>query len=80
MCQPNVEYQRINPTTQALLTSTCTDNCDNATDIIIQWSVYRGFQTGYPNNDMKWILLANMSAFDNIMFYGEIKTKIDFSF
>ncbi|CAF3507643.1 unnamed protein product [Rotaria sordida] len=70
MCLPNVEYQRINPTTQALLTSSCIDNCDNITDIIIQWSVYRGFTTGYPNNDIRWILYTNMSAYDDILFYG----------
>jgi hypothetical protein len=75
MCSPNVEYQRINPTTQALVTSYCVQTCDNATDIDIQWSVYRGFQTNYPNNDIKWILFLNMSAYDNILFYGMIQKQ-----
>ncbi|CAF4570593.1 unnamed protein product [Rotaria sp. Silwood1] len=70
MCTANVEYQRINPTTQALLTSYCIDNCDNITDIVIQWNVYHGFTTGYPNNDMQWILYTNMSAYDGSLFYG----------
>jgi len=69
MCLPNVEYQRINPTTQALVTSSCV-TCENVTSTVIQWNVYSGFQTGYPNNDMKWILYANMSNYDNILFYG----------
>ncbi|UJR27333.1 hypothetical protein I4U23_008626 [Adineta vaga] len=44
MCLPNAEYQRINPTTQALMT--------------------------YPNTDIKWISLPNMSLYDNTLFYG----------
>jgi hypothetical protein len=71
MCSPNVEYQRINPTTQALVTSTCVQTCENATDIVIQWNVYRGFQTGYPNNDIQWILFTNMDAYENILFFGK---------
>lgn len=71
MCLPNVEYQRINPTTQALVTSTCVQTCENATDIVIQWNVYRGFQTGYPNNDVQWILYSNMNAYENILFFGK---------
>ncbi|CAF4157649.1 unnamed protein product [Rotaria sp. Silwood2] len=70
MCLPNVEYQRINPTTQALLTSYCIDRCENLTDIVIQWSIYRGFTTNYPNNDIQWILYTNMSAYDDSLFYG----------
>lgn len=71
MCSPNVEYQRINPNTQALLTSHCLQTCDDASQIVIQWTVYRGFQTGYPNNDIVWILYTNMSAGDNLLFFGQ---------
>lgn len=70
MCSPDLEYQRINPTTQAALKSDCLQ-CGDATEMIIEWSVYRGFQSGYPNNDIQWILLNNMSAFDDILFYGK---------
>lgn len=75
MCSPNLEYQRINPTTQALLTSNCLQGCDNASEVQIQWSVFQGFRPGYPNNDIQWILLSNMSDFDNILFFG--KSYID---
>ena len=76
MCLPDVEYQRINPTSQALVTSYCVQTCENATNIIIQWNVYRGFESGYPNNDIQWILFTNMDAYENILFYG--KNKNDF--
>jgi hypothetical protein len=79
MCLPDVEYQRINPTTQALVTSDCLQTCDSATDIVIQWNVYRGFQTGYLNNDVKWVLYSNMSAYENSMFYGKNKSFLFFS-
>lgn len=70
MCTPNVEYQRINPTTQALVTSRCAQSCENATNVVIQWSIYRGFQTGYPNNDIQWSLFSNMDSYDNTLFFG----------
>lgn len=79
MCSPNAEYQRINPTTQALVTSSCDQACENATNIVIQWNVYRGFQPGYPNSDIQWILYPNMDAADNILFFG-ITEKNDFLF
>lgn len=75
MCSPNAAYQRINPTTQATVTSEC-ETCANATDVIIQWNVYRGFKTGFPNNDIQWILYPNMDSFENILFFG--KGKIGF--
>ena len=74
MCSPNVEYQRINPTTQALLKSHCLQSCDDASEIVVQWTVYRGFQTGYPNNDVVWILYTNMSAGDDLLFFGKRET------
>ena len=70
MCLPNAEYQRINPTTQALMTSSCV-TCDNVTETVIQWNVYFGFQTSYPNSDIKWITYPNMSLYDNSLFYGK---------
>lgn len=75
MCLPNVEYQRINPTTQALLTSYCSQTCQNATSIVIQWNVYSGFNTGFPNNDILWVSYPNMSAYDNSLFYGSVQNK-----
>lgn len=75
MCSPNVEYQRINPTTQALLTSSCIENCDSARDTSIRWSIYQGFQTDYPNADIKWILYTQMDTYENSLFFGKEKTK-----
>ena len=69
MCSVGAEYQQIVPSTQVQLTSTCLDMCDSATSVVIQWTAYRGFQTGYPNNDVKWILYSNMSGQDNALFY-----------
>ncbi|CAM2704890.1 unnamed protein product [Rotaria socialis] len=77
MCIPDGEYQLINPTTQALVTSACVSGCENMTNADIQWSVYYGLQTGYPNNDVQWILFTNMSSFDNIFFYG--RTRVNFT-
>lgn len=70
MCSPNAQYQRINPTTQAAVTSRC-ETCANATNIDIQWGIYRGFQPGFPNNDIQWILFPGMDAFDNDLFFGK---------
>ncbi len=70
MCLPNVQYQRINPTTQAVVTSECL-TCENAVNTVIEWNVYSGFQSGYPNNDIQWILYPNMDAYENILFYGK---------
>jgi hypothetical protein len=78
MCLPDAEYQRINPTTQALVTSYCVQSCDNATDIVIEWNVYRGFQPGYPNDDVQWILYPNIDAYNNILFYGTEKKNFFF--
>ena len=71
MCSDNVEYQRINPTTQALLTSHCLQTCDDASNVVIQWNIYRGFQPGYPNKDVQWIPYVNMSGGDNSLFFGK---------
>ncbi|CAF0742236.1 unnamed protein product [Didymodactylos carnosus] len=75
MCEPNVEYQRINPTTQVILTSTCVDGCSIAEDIKISWSVYQGFVTDYPNTDVKWVLYSNMTQYLETWFYGEDSTN-----
>ncbi|CAM4771183.1 unnamed protein product [Rotaria magnacalcarata] len=77
MCVPDAEYQLINPTTQALVTSACVSGCNNVVNTNIQWSIYYGIQTGYPNNDIQWILFTNMSSFDNIFFYG--RTTVNFT-
>ncbi|CAF1178747.1 unnamed protein product [Adineta steineri] len=74
MCLPNAEYQRVNPTSQALVQSSCV-SCANVTNTIIQWSVYSGIQTNYPNGDIKWVLFSNISAYDNIFFYGRTTTN-----
>lgn len=73
MCSPNVEYQRINPTTQAFLTSNCIENCDSLRNISIHWSIYQGFQTNYPNSDIKWILYTQMDTYENSLFFGNEK-------
>ena len=70
MCSPNAQYQRINPTTQAAVTSQC-ETCENATNIEIQWSIYRGFQPGFPNDDIRWILFPGMDAYENDLFFGK---------
>ena len=75
MCSPNVEHQRVNPTTRVILISNCVLNCENAVNTVIQWNVYYGFRTDYQNNDVRWSPYPNTSAYENLLFYGK-KTSL----
>ena len=67
MCSPNLEYQLVNPTTQVALFALCIGNCT----IIhyITWKIYIG-SMNQSSNDTEWILFNQMTAYNNIWFFG----------
>ncbi|CAF3568092.1 unnamed protein product [Rotaria sp. Silwood1] len=66
MCQPNLEYQYLNPTTQVALYSICTGNCTKILSII--WNIYQG--TILSSNIIQWKMLNEINTYENIWFYG----------
>ena len=53
MCDPQMQFQRINPSTQVALFSRCTDNCSDLTSIT--WKIYRGSINSSVDNLTQWI-------------------------
>ena len=53
MCQLNLEFQRINPSTQVALFSRCSGNCSDLHEI--NWKIYRGEINASLNNLTHWI-------------------------
>ena len=49
MCDPRMEFQRLNPSTQVALFALCTENCSDLQEI--NWKIYRG-----SINPTEWIL------------------------
>ena len=67
MCSPNLEYQLVNPTTQVALFALCIGNC--TTIHYITWKIYIG-SMNQSSNDTEWILFNQMTAYNNIWFFG----------
>ncbi|CAF1468493.1 unnamed protein product [Adineta ricciae] len=67
LCQPNVEYQFINPTTQMALFSECLQNCTLIENIT--WNVYYGRKNS-SSNFTEWILFNETAFYQNIWFFG----------
>ena len=53
MCQLNLEFQQINPSTQVALFSRCSGNCSDLLEI--KWKIYRGEINSSLNNFTDWI-------------------------
>ena len=67
MCIPNMEFQRVNPTTQVALFSVCSENCSSIRNIT--WKVYQGSNTSLST--MNWTLFRSMDQYENIWFFGK---------
>lgn len=67
MCAPELEYQRVNPTTQVALFSRCLDDCPSAENIT--WHVYHG-TTNSSSNVTVWTVLNETRAYDDVWLFG----------
>jgi hypothetical protein len=68
MCTLNLEFQRINPTTQVALFSECPGNCSAAL-INITWNIYQGVNGSLAT--IEWTLSSQISQKENIWFFGK---------
>ena len=68
MCDPQLEFQRINPTTQVALFALCPADC--ATLVGIHWQIYRGSSESASNNFTDWILFTRSDLQENQLFFG----------
>jgi hypothetical protein len=68
LCIPNVEFQRVNPTTQVALFSVCENNCmPNAN---IKWHIYYGIMYSAINYT-DWSLFNQTMFHENNWFFGK---------
>jgi len=72
LCSPNVEFQKVNPTTQIALFSFCVNECPQEKKLI--WNIYFG-RINSTQNFTKWILFDQMTNFENIWFFGRNTTN-----
>ena len=70
MCDPQIEFQRINPTTQVALYSLCPNNCSNLLEIT--WKIYRGSINSSLNNVTEWTLFNRTDQQENQWFFGNL--------
>ena len=66
MCIPNLEFQRVNPTTQVALFSECLGNCFSSMNI--SWNIYQGLNGSSATTE--WTLFTQTAQYDNIWFFG----------
>ncbi|CAF0863211.1 unnamed protein product [Brachionus calyciflorus] len=70
-CWPVEDGVKINPSTQLILTSTCTDGCllsNNVTTLEYSYNVYKYWSISPDNNDIeeKWVPFYNTSNLRNV--------------
>ena len=67
LCEPNMEFQRVNPTTQVALASECVGDCTTLRNIT--WNVY--CSTGNSaSNQTTWTLFNQSTAHAKAWFFG----------
>ncbi|UJR18699.1 hypothetical protein I4U23_005606 [Adineta vaga] len=66
-CQPNLEFQLVNPTTQVALFSVCAETCTTIQNIT--WYVYYG-TINSSSNLTKWTLFNQTVSYENRWFFG----------
>jgi hypothetical protein len=69
MCSLNLEYQRINPTTQVALLSDCVDTCKSSIESI-RWNIYQGVNDS-TTNIVRWAEFNHTNSSQDLHFYGE---------
>jgi len=72
LCSPNVEFQKVNPTTQVALFSYCVNECPEEKKLT--WNIYFG-RINSTQNFTEWILFERMTKFENIWFFGRNTTN-----
>ena len=72
LCSPNVEFQKVNPTTQIALFSFCVNECPKEKKLI--WNIYFG-RINSTQNYTKWILFEQMTNFEDVWFFGRNTTN-----
>ena len=74
MCRSADEYQRINPTSQVSLFSSCQEQCSGLMGV--EWNMYQGHPLHLLANQtsasVQWQLLNQTDAFDQIWFFGNV--------
>ena len=68
MCAANMEFQRVNPTTQVALFALCLGTCVNIRNIT--WNIYHGVMNT-STNISQWIRFTQMTTYQNIWFFGK---------
>ena len=68
MCAANMEFQRVNPTTQVALFAICPESCADAQNIT--WHIYRGTMNT-STNISQWIRITEMTSYESIWFFGK---------
>ena len=74
MCSANMEFQRVNPTTQVALFALCLGRCVNIQNIT--WNLYQGVMNT-STNISQWIRYNQMITYQNIWFFGKERFLID---
>ena len=69
MCNPNLEFQLLNPTTQVALYALCQGTCQSI--VSIHWNVYQGMFDA-TSNVSRWILFPSIDLYENQWFFGKI--------
>ncbi|CAF1184610.1 unnamed protein product [Adineta ricciae] len=67
MCQPNLEFQLVNPTTQVALFAVCMGSCLTIQNIT--WNIYHGSMNS-TTNFTRWILFDQTTSYQNNWFFG----------
>ena len=68
MCNPNLEFQLLNPTTQVALYALCQGTCQSI--VSIQWNVYQGMFNA-TSNVSRWVLFPSIDLYENQWFFGK---------
>ena len=73
MCRSDAEYQRINPTSQVSLFSSCQEQCDGM--LRVRWNVYQGHLvhlTNQSSNTVQWQVFNQTDVYEQIWFFGNL--------
>jgi hypothetical protein len=74
MCVSDLEFQRVNPTTQVALFSFCVENCQINENIT--WNIYQG-SMNLSSNITNWALFNPMISYDNIWLFDKDFSLLD---
>lgn len=69
LCETNLQFQYVNPTTQVALVSECAGNCTALQNIT--WNVYYGTVNASSNYTI-WTLFNQTTAYQDIWFFGKL--------